>query len=146
MLRDDLQTALGAVVVACLEAADGHEAAAGLVEDAALAGLLRELAGQRRAAAEELSRDLRNLGDLPRAPDSDFEAIELAVTHLKAWLAQDPERTLVDERAAAEAGIQDAVAEALAQPDLPEDGRRHLEALRDQVASARTRLEGAAGA
>jgi uncharacterized protein (TIGR02284 family) len=146
MLRDDLQTALGAVVVACLEAADGHEAAAALVEDAALAGLLRELAGERRTAAEELSRDLRALGDLPRTPDSDFEAIELAVTHLKAWLAQEPARTLAEERAGAEAAIQDAIGEALAQPDLPEDGRRHLDALRDQVVRARARLEAAAGA
>jgi uncharacterized protein (TIGR02284 family) len=144
MLRDDLQTALNDVVVACLEAADGYEAAAGLLDEAALAARFRELADRRRAAAEELAQDLRALGDLPRTPDSDFEAVEIAVSHLKAWLAEDPERSVLDERLAAEVRIADAVAEALAQPDLPEDARQRLEHLRDEVAAAQGQLGAAA--
>ena len=47
VLLSELQTALNDVVVASLEAADGHETAAGMLADDRLTGMLRDLARAR---------------------------------------------------------------------------------------------------
>ncbi len=62
VLLSELQTALNDVVVAGLEAADGHEAAAELLADDRLAGMLRDLARARREAAAETRRHLASTG------------------------------------------------------------------------------------
>jgi hypothetical protein len=127
VLLSELQIALNDVVVGCLEAADGHEAAAGMLEDDdRLAGRLRDLARARRAAADELGEVIRALGDLPPAPDADLEAARELASLVKAALSPDQRQTLMQERAAAEARLEACTAQALARADLPEAARGAL--------------------
>lgn len=141
MLRTEVQTLLNDVEAACQETADGHEAAAEMVESPELAALLRELAQARRAAAEDLAEEVRRLGDLPRAPDSDLEALREAVTFVKAAFSLDEDRTVLEDRARAEAALGATVARALAHPELRETARLRLQALARDIEAARGRLE-----
>jgi hypothetical protein len=141
VLLSELQIALNDVVVACLEAADGHEAAAGMLEeDDRLAGRLRDLARARREAADELGEVIRALGDLPPAPDADLEAARELASLVKAALSPDQRQTLLEERAAAEARLEAYIAPALARADLPETARPALLELSASSRDARDRL------
>lgn len=139
MLRDDRQTALNDVVVACAEAADGHAHAAQLVEAHELARVLEALAEQRSAAADELGEHLRGLGDLPKAPDSDLEAIRELAERVSAALSADEQTRLVEERERAEAAVEETVAAAL-DYGLPTATRDVLVRLREEARLARERL------
>jgi hypothetical protein len=141
VLLSELQIALNDVVVACLEAADGHEAAAGMLEEEdRLAGRLRDLAQARRQAADELGDAIRRLGDLPPAPDADLEAARELASLVKAALSPDQRQTLMQERAAAEARLEACIAQALARADLPETARAALLELSASSRAARERL------
>ena len=140
MLRSELQVALNDVVVACLEAADGHERAADFELDPELADLLHALTEERRSLAEALGERLRDVGDLPRAPDSDLEAVRGVVSRLKAALSADERQALLEERAAAEANLEQAAANALGRDDLPADARALIEQIRERARDARDRL------
>jgi len=140
VLLSELQTALNEVVVACLEAAEGHEAAAGMLADDRLAGVLRELARARREAASELGDVIRQLGDLPPAPDPDLEVARELASRVKAALSPDERQTLMPERAAAEAHLEACIAQALARADLPEPARASLLRLSASSQDARDRL------
>jgi uncharacterized protein (TIGR02284 family) len=142
MLRTELQAVLNDVVAAAQEAAEGHEAAAEMVVgDPELAGMLRDLAQARRAAAEDLADEVRRLGDLPRAPNADLEAVREALTFVKAAFSLDEGRTVVEDRAHAEAALGEAVATALAHPELPQTARRRLEALDAEIREAHRQLQ-----
>jgi uncharacterized protein (TIGR02284 family) len=140
LLLSELQTALNDVVVACLEAVDGHEAAAGMLADDHLAGMLHDLARARRAAADELGEVVRALGDLPPAPDADLEVARELATRVKAALSPDQRLTVMQERAAAEARLAACTAQALARADLPETARAALQDLAASSQQARDRL------
>jgi uncharacterized protein (TIGR02284 family) len=144
MLLSELQTALNDVVVACLEAADGHEAAAGMLSDDRLAAMLRELAHARREAAAELGAVIRGLGDLPPAPDADLAVARELATRVKAALSPDERPTVLQERAAAEAHLEACIAQALARTDLPESARTLLQQLSTGSQGARDRLAASA--
>jgi hypothetical protein len=144
LLLSELQTALNDVVVACLEAADGHAAAAGMLAQDPAAELLAGLAEARRLAAARLGEIVRALGHLPPAPDADLEAARELATRVKTALAPDQRQTLLAERAAAEEHVQSCVAQALSQPDLPDAAAPLLQELRADSAEAGERLAGAA--
>jgi hypothetical protein len=128
-------------VVACLEAADGHEAAAGMLEEGdRLAGGLRDLARARREAADQLGEAIRALGDLPPAPDADLEAARELASLVKAALLPDQRQTLMQERADAETCLETCTAQALARADLPETARATLLELAASSREARERL------
>ena len=93
LLRNELQTALQDVEVACLEVADGHDGAADILADDPLAPTLRELAGERRAAAERLGECIRELDDLPAEPDADLETARDLATRVMAALSGDQHHT-----------------------------------------------------
>ena len=143
VLLSELQTALNDVVVACLEAADGHEAAAGMLEDDHLARMLRDLARSRRKAADELGDVIRELGELPPAPDTDLETVRELASLVKAALSPDERQTLIQERAAAEAHLEACIAQALARTDLPEQASSILQRLSTSPQDARDRLAAA---
>jgi len=148
MLRNELQIAINDVVVACAQAADGHEHAAASLEehDAEAVRLLGALAEQRRAAAAEIGEELRALGDLPAAPDTERETVHELVAHLKAALSADERRALLEDRAQAEAAIEQAADAALRMP-VPDRCRELLTQLHEQAGLARQRLtSGQAGA
>ena len=124
LLRNELQTALQDVEVACLEVADGHEAAADMLADDPLAAVLRELAGARRTAAERLGERIREQDDLPAEPDADLETARDLATRVMAALSADQHHTLAAERAAAEGHLATLAEDALDQPELSDDARR----------------------
>lgn len=140
LLRNERQVALQDAEVACLEVADGHDAAAEILADDPLAATLRELAEARRGAAAQLGDHLRQLGDLPRAPDTDLETFRELATRLKAALAADHRRALLDERIAAEAQLADTADRALEHPELSPETRALVEATRAAARAAADRL------
>ena len=140
LLRNELQTALHDVVLAGLEAADGHEAAAAILADDPLAARLRAWALERRAAAARLGETVRELDDLPPEPDADLETVRELASWVRAALAPDQRRTLVEERRAAEAHLLATIEQALARPDLPEPARAALLDLRSEAARAHQQL------
>lgn len=141
MLRNELQTALNDVVVACDEAADGHEHAATFLEeqDGEPVRLLRALAEQRRAAATELGDQLRGLGDLPKAPDTELETLHDVVARVKAALSADERQAVLEDRAQAEAAIEQAATTALRLP-VPDRCRELLAQLQEETRLAQQRL------
>ena len=141
LLRSGLQTALHDVVLACLETADGHEAAAGILANDPLAATLRVWAQERRAAADPLGDIVRELDDLPPEPDADLETVRELATWVKAALSPDQRQTIVDERRAAEAHLLETVEQALSRPDLPEQARSLLLELRTRAARAHEQLK-----
>lgn len=140
MLRDDRQLTLNDLRVAVLEAADRHERAAELMEDAELSSFLAGLASRRRSTAEALGEQLRRIDDLPRSPDDDLETVRDVISTVKAGLSMNKASTLLEECESAEANIEDALAAA-----LPVDMRERAEALvrelREDVAATRARLQ-----
>ena len=140
MLRTELQIALNDVAVALQEAADGHEWAADFVPDPQLADLLRELAGERRSLAAALGEQLKALGDLPRAPDTDLETVRDLVSRIKAAFSPDERQALLEDRAAAEANLESRVETALARDDLPDDARALLREVLERARLAKERI------
>jgi len=140
LLRNELQTALHDVVLACSEAADGHAAAAEILAGDPLAPLLRQLAEERRELAGRLGERVRELDDLPPEPDADLETVRELTTLVKAALTGDQRATVVEERRAAEAHLLATVEQALSQPDLSAATRPLLEQIRDAAATAQQRL------
>ncbi|HEX6114219.1 MAG TPA: DUF2383 domain-containing protein [Geminicoccaceae bacterium] len=140
LLRNALQTALHDVVLACGEAADGHEAAAEILAGHPLAEVLRQLADERRELAGRLGERLRELDDLPPEPDADLETVRELATWVKAALTGDQRHTVLHERKAAEAHLEATAEEALAQPDLSPDTRALLEQIRADAHAAQQRL------
>ena len=140
LLRNALQTALHDVVLACGEAADGHEAAAELLAGDPLADVLRRLAQERRELAGRLGERLRELDDLPPEPDADLETVRELATWVKAALTGDQRHTVLHERKAAEAHLEATAEQALAQPDLAPDTRALLEQIRTEAHAAQQRL------
>lgn len=124
MLRDDRQIALNEAVEASLHAAHVHEHGAQLLGDDTLG--LRQLAAQRRRDAEILAEHVRRLGDLPAEPDPEYEVVSDVVSQIKAALAEDQRRLVVERSNATEAMLAAALREAL-RHDLPPDCRRDLE-------------------
>jgi hypothetical protein len=144
LLRNELQTALQDLEVACLEVADGHEAAAGmLADDDPLAPVLRELAGARRAAAERLGECIRQLDDLPAEPDADLETARELAARFMAALSPDQHHTVAGERAAAEGHLVGLAEAALEQHGLADEARRLVEQIGAAAASAQQRLAAA---
>jgi uncharacterized protein (TIGR02284 family) len=141
MLRNELQTAINDVVVACEEAADGHEHAAEFLEqqDGEPVRLLRALAEQRRAAATEIGDQLRELGDLPKAPDTEAETVHDLIARIKAALSADERQAVLEDRAQAEAVIEQAVSAALRMA-VPDRCRELLAQLQEETKLAQQRL------
>jgi hypothetical protein len=124
MLRDERQLALNDAVQASLHAAHVHQHGAELLGDETLG--LREMAAQRRRDGEILAEHVRGLGDLPMEPDPEYEVASDVVSEIKAALAEDQRRLVIERSNAAEEALAAALREALRQ-QLPPDCRRDLE-------------------
>ena len=141
LLRSELQTALQDVEVACLEVADGHDGAAGILTgDDPLAGQLRDLARARRTAAERLGDCIRRLDDLPAEPDADLETARELASRVLAALSLDQHHAVATERAAAEEHLAMLAETALDQPELSGSARALVEEIRASAAEAQGRL------
>lgn len=106
LLRDDRQMAISDIEAQCIETADQFAAAAERTEDTALKTLFAELASQRRQLAGDLAEHIRALGDLPQAPDPDKEQFDGFMSTVKSLLSGDERGTLIDERLAGEAQLE----------------------------------------
>jgi hypothetical protein len=124
MLRDERQLALNDAVQACLHAAHVHEHGAELLGDETLG--LRDVAAQRRQDGEILAEHVRGLGDLPMEPDPEYEVASDVVSEIKAALAENQRRLVIERSNAAEEALAAALREALGN-DLPPDCRRDVE-------------------
>ena len=124
MLRDERQLALNEAVEASLHAAHVHEDGAELLGDDTLG--LRQLAVQRRREAEILAEHVRRLGDLPIEPDPEYEVAADVVSHIKAALAEDNRREVIERSNEAEEALAAALREVL-RHDLPTEIRRDAE-------------------
>jgi hypothetical protein len=124
MLRDERQIALNEAVEASLHAAHVHEHGAELLGEDMLG--LRQLAAQRRRDAEILAEHVRRLGDLPMEPDPEYEVASDVVTQIKAALAEDQRRLVIERSNEAEEALAAALREAL-RHELPPDTRRDIE-------------------
>jgi hypothetical protein len=124
MLRDERQLALNEAVEASLHAAHVHEHGAELLGDDLLG--LRQLAAQRRGDADILAEHVRRLGDLPMEPDPEYEVAADVLSQIKAALAEDQRRLVIERSNDAEEALGAALREAL-RHDLPPDTRRDLE-------------------
>jgi hypothetical protein len=124
MLRDERQIALNDAVEASLHAAHVHEHGAQLLGEDTLG--LRQLAAQRRRDAEILAEHVRGLGDLPMEPDPEYEVASDVVSQIKAALAEDQRRFVVERSNEAEEALAAMLREAL-RHDLPPNTRRDIE-------------------
>jgi hypothetical protein len=124
MLRDERQIALNEAVEASLHAAHVHEHGAELLGEDTLG--LRQLAAQRRRDAEILAEHVRRLGDLPTEPDPEYEAAGDVVSQIKAVLAEDQRRLVIERSNETEEALAATLREAL-RHDLPPDTRRDIE-------------------
>ena len=124
MLRDERQLALNEAVEASLHAAHVHEHGAELLGEAQLG--LRALAAQRRRDAERLAQHVRGLGDLPIEPDPEYEVAGDIVSEIRAALAEDQRRLVLERSTEAEEALAAALREAL-RLDLPPEIRRDAE-------------------
>jgi hypothetical protein len=124
MLRDERQIALNEAVEASLHAAHVHEHGAELLGEDTLG--LRQLAAQRRRDAEILAEHVRRLGDLPMEPDPEYEVASDVVSQIKAVLAEDQRRLVIERSNEVEEALAAALRETL-RHDLPPDTRRDIE-------------------
>ena len=124
MLRDERQIALNEAVEASLHAAHVHEHGAALLDEDMLG--LREFAAQRRRDADVLAEHVRQLGDLPMEPDPEYEVATDIVSQIKAALAEDQRRLVIERSNEAEEALAAALREAL-RHDLTPDAHRDLE-------------------
>jgi hypothetical protein len=124
MLRDERQLALNEAVEASLHAAHVHEHGAEVLGEDTLG--LRQLAAQRRRDAEVLAEHVRRLGDLPIEPDPEYEVASDIVSQIRAALAEDQRRLVLERSNEAEEAFAAALREAL-RHDLPPDTRDDLE-------------------
>lgn len=136
MLRDDLQVALNDVVVALQDAVNGHEHALTALGERAEAGTLRRLVEVHARDAEIIADHLRALGDRPREADSDYETVLDLVSQVKATLAPDDTRSLLEDRAEAEARVAETAECALEYDDLADEIGAALTRIRDEARAA----------
>jgi uncharacterized protein (TIGR02284 family) len=140
ILREEREIALTDVVLALKDAALQLEDEAVVLKESPAAALFRELAVEHRAMAAELDAELRRLGYKTREPDPDAETGKELLTRVKAALASDEARTLVQEREAGEEAAGDAIDAARLLANLEPETRALLDRLADRVATARSRL------
>jgi uncharacterized protein (TIGR02284 family) len=139
LFRDDRQTALDDCIVSCKDAAIQYEEAAGIVDDAQLSVLFKELAGLRREMAAELERHLRKLGDVPSDPDTDSEAARELFLRIKTALSENQRITLLNDRERAEGELVNCFQAAL-QTNLPKEACGILKRFCSDSMAARARL------
>ena len=147
MIRDERLAALNNLIEQCKDEADLYQEAAGLTEEPALGELFTKTGRERERLASELSTYLRQLGDLPAAPDRDRETLEELVTRLKAALSVDKRLVLIDERLQAEKELSSLIESALREK-MPVQVHSFLVTMQqnvtdtmDELAAARRRTE-----
>lgn len=139
MLMEARQIALSDLIVACHEAADRYHDDRELFDNPELAQLFAGLAQQRRAMADDLGENARQLGILPRLPDADLEEFRSLRARVMATISGDRARTVLSERLAVERHIVELIDAALPH-ELPNTTRQRLVEQRNEIETAQQRL------
>lgn len=105
-LLSDTEVALNELLVACRESVDHYQDAIKLVDQSEVANNFRDIAHHRKLFLNRLATAIRELGDLPSAPDPDKETSEMIIHHLGAALSPDYSREVLTQRIAAEEHIK----------------------------------------
>lgn len=134
ILRSEVVVALNDVIMACREAAIHHETAADACSVEKLQRALEALSRDRRAAFDELSEKVNDLGDAPNAPAHEKELLDSAVTRVKAALSTDEIIALLDGCESKESRIAEAARVTIRHTD-DASLRSRLEELRDDATS-----------
>ncbi len=142
LLRTDAETALDRATELCKEAADVYRTARAAADDTDLAALFLELEENRRQRARELAGAIRQMGNLPGAPDADRETVEHLATRAKAILSPDGRRALLEDCRQSEEKLAAAIAAARAE-DLPASTLALLQRLAQEGEQVRRRLSAA---
>ena len=142
LLRSTAETALDVVAESCRETADEYRTAANVTHDAELAQLFGELEEKRRTAADELMREIREMGNLPDVPDADREALDHLSTRVKAALATSEREALLADCRQREEKLAAAIDFALRQK-LPATTLERLQQLKLEGEQIRLRLAAA---
>ncbi|CAN5130451.1 hypothetical protein BH24PSE2_BH24PSE2_22570 [soil metagenome] len=140
MLMNDKQVAVNDVILSLREAADHYADAAQAIDDEVAADAFVARCRACSETADALESHIRRLGELPRRPDPEREALEQLLTRLGASLQADDRVRYAHALAHKEEGIEEAAAGALRQP-LPEDTLAVMEKVRNEAAEQKARLE-----
>lgn len=146
MIRDDRVVALDDVIVALKRSIQdmGEEAATHTPPDA-LTDALEAIAARRAPLVGRLEEAMRDLGDLPSAPDADRQAFSHVAARLKALLSNSETRALLDAALDDEDALLEAIDAALTE-NLPEPVKDLLRTVRADSEEARATLVDAADA
>lgn len=112
-VRSDAEIAVNGFAVACLEAAEIHEAAAASCEEPAIAVELRSLGASRRRASEAVGAYLAARYEGPNWPDQEKEWLKRATTRVKSALSGDATASLFADCLTEEECVRDAAEAAL---------------------------------
>jgi hypothetical protein len=130
-LRHKIESALNLVHIALRKSSDYADDAAGIVDDATLAALLRDLARRRQDQARRLETQIRKVG-FPQMPDPERQLVGKSIQHLKAALVKDRDAALLKAQHASEKEIAESCA-AATRMDLPEEIARWLGRLKEDA-------------
>lgn len=131
-LLSDTEVALNELLVACRESVDHYQDAIKLVEQAEVANSFRDIANHRKLFFNRLATTIRELGDLPSAPDPDKETSEMLIHHLGAALSPDYSEKVLSQRIAAEEHIKTLIDNTRA-TEINETSRALLDDLSQHV-------------
>lgn len=142
MLRDETEVALNDLIGLAETSAQAYQRAAEGLDRAEFRTLCAELAGQRQAMAGKIRTHDRRLGDLPHAQDPDLSTARDLFAHLKAALASDHHRALLEDCEAADNQLAERLATALDLP-LPDATASLMRGMRFEVLAAVGRIAAA---
>ncbi|MCS4503466.1 hypothetical protein NYO91_05165 [Arhodomonas aquaeolei] len=128
LLRDPALVAVNDVMVQCQTNARHHRYTAEVIDDAAVAGVLQRLAGDREALADRLALGLRSHGELPQAADGELDSLHELGDRLIARFAERGAGRLLRERGDDERRLAAAAKRALDEA-VPGDLRPQFEHL-----------------
>lgn len=131
-LLSDTEVALNEVLVACRESVDHYQDAITLVGQPDIAKRFRDIAHRRKLFFQRLSSAIRELGDLPSAPDPDKETGEMIIHHLGAALSPDYSNEVLTQRLTVEKHIKTLIDNAL-ETELTETSHELLDDLAQHV-------------
>lgn len=113
LLRNDVQVALNQVEELCIEAADHFANSVRRSEDPELCALFASLARSHDELARDIAEQLRQMDDLPKAPDPDREVAVEVLSAVKEFFSSDARATMLEEHIIMETRLADAASAAL---------------------------------
>lgn len=138
MLMNDQQVAVNDVILRLREAADHYAHAAQAIAEPELAEGFDRRGRRLSDTATGLESHIRRLGELPRRPDPEREALEEMLMRLGAGITADDRSRHLHALGQRELAIEEAAGAALRQP-LPDDTLAEMERIRAEARAQRAR-------